>query len=65
MKIYEIDSKEISKQAQKIVKSVKPNSSTEDKVNAALALSVLSLLSSETDGPLAQQFLKFIKEIQR
>jgi hypothetical protein len=65
LKTYEIDSKDIAKQTQKIVKSVKLKSSIEDKAKAALALSVLSLLSSETDGPLAQQFLKFIKEIQR
>ncbi len=63
--IYEIEGKEISKQAQKIIKSLRQTTSTDDKANAALALSVLALLSPETEPSISQQFLKFIKGLQK
>lgn len=64
-KIYEVERKEISKQAQKIIKSIKLTSSPSEKVDAALALSVLALLSPETEISVSQQFLKFVKELQK
>lgn len=64
-KVSEIKREDISKRAQKIIKSLGPSASTEDKTNAALALSVLSLLSPETEPSISQQFLKFIKDIQK
>lgn len=64
-KICEIESKGISRQAQKIIKSLKPTASTDDKANAALALSVLALLSSETEVSISQWFLRFVKDIQK
>lgn len=64
-KMYEIDRKDISRQAQKIIKSLKPTASTDDKTNAALALSVLALLSPETETSISLQFLKFVKDLQK
>ncbi|MGZ6440796.1 MAG: hypothetical protein ACXWRU_12125 [Pseudobdellovibrionaceae bacterium] len=64
-KIFEIDRKDISKQAQKIIKAVRPNSSADDKANAGLALSILSLLSVDVDNSTAQQLLKLLKTIQQ
>jgi hypothetical protein len=64
-KIYEVERKEISRQAQRILKSIKPTTSANDKVNAALALSVLALLSPETEISISQQFLKFVKDLQK
>ncbi len=64
-KMYENELKDISKQAQKIMKSIKPNSTPDDKANAALALSVLALLSPETEPSVSQQFLKFVKSISK
>lgn len=64
-KIYEVEREEIVKQAQKIIRSVKPSAPVNDKVNMALALSVLALLAADSKVPIAQQFLKFVKNIQK
>lgn len=64
-KPYGVERKEISIQAQKIVKSIKPTTSAIDKANAALALSILALLSPEMETSISQQFLKFVKDIQK
>lgn len=64
-KMYEIERKDISRQAQKIIKSLKPNATPDDKANAALALSVLALLTPETEPSISQQFLKFVKDLQK
>lgn len=60
-----VDQKDLSRRVQKLVKSVTPNSSTNDKANAALALSAASLLSAEQEDTLARQLLKLLKDLQR
>ena len=47
-RITELNREDLSKRTQKIFKSVKPTSSTDDKANAALALSVIAILPNSS-----------------
>ena len=55
--------KNINVQSQKVLRNLKRNSSTEDKANAGLALSIIALVSIETDNSRAQQLLKTLKDL--
>lgn len=59
----EADRKNISDQTKKVLRGLKRTSSAEDKANAGLSLSILALVSAETDNSRAQELLKILKDL--
>ena len=58
-----LERENIGSRAQKILKSIAKSSSADDKSNAALALSMVSLLSADVDNSVASQLLKQLKSL--
>jgi hypothetical protein len=59
----ETDHKNTSDQTKKVLRGLKRTSSAEDKATAGLALSIIALVSVETDDSRAQQLLKTLKDL--